>query len=88
MEARRDPLPFTGDVEPDDEGFPRPPLAWTLMRHGSYRNSYGYYMLSDIRLWGYVMWDAARIERTRAKDVLAQQWEAEWGDDNSRDSVY
>jgi len=72
---RRDPLPFKGDGEPEANGL-RPPLAWTLMWRGTYSNLYGYYVQDVIRCWGYVMWDAARLERTGAKEVLARQWEA------------
>jgi hypothetical protein len=86
MQERRGPLPFKGDGEPDADGL-RPPLAWTLMWRGTYSNLYGYYVPDDMRRWGYVMWDAVRLERTGAKEVLARQWEAEWGDDDPRDDL-
>lgn len=41
-----------------------------------------------IHHWGYVMWDAVRLERTGAREVLARQWDAQWGEDDSRDHVY
>lgn len=71
----RDPLPFAGDVEPDAHG-PSPPLAWTLMWKGTYSNMYGDSLgySDDIRRWGYVMWDAARLETEGGKDLLLRQW--------------
>ncbi|KAI0137820.1 hypothetical protein F4776DRAFT_663395 [Hypoxylon sp. NC0597] len=71
-QAKREPLRFEGDREM------RPPLAWTVIWKETYSNLYGYYldrMKSDLRLWGYVMWDAPRLERLGAKDMLQQQWE-------------
>lgn len=83
-QERRDPFPFQGDEVPDANGE-HPPLAWTLIWQGSYSNLYGYYVQDVIRRWGYVMWDASRLERTGAKEVLARQWRADWGDTDPRD---
>ncbi|RDL30361.1 uncharacterized protein BP5553_10239 [Venustampulla echinocandica] len=83
-EQRRDPLPFEGDNDRDANG---PPLAWTLIWQGTYSNLYGHYVEDNIRRWGYVMWDAVRLERTGAKEVLARQWEADWGDGGPRDTL-
>ncbi|KAI1739682.1 hypothetical protein F4680DRAFT_466195 [Xylaria scruposa] len=80
-QERRDPLPFQGD-----RGS-RPPLAWTLIWRETYSNLYGSYIQDDIRRWGYVMWDAARLQNTGAKEVLARQWEAKWRDSDPRDNV-
>ena len=82
---RREPLTFEGDGEPDSDG-PGPPLAWTLIWGGTYSNLYGYYVPDIIRRWGYVMWDAARLEHTHANELLMRQWEAEYGDWDPRDS--
>jgi hypothetical protein len=76
-QLRRDPMPFRGDGEPDEHG-PRPPLAWVLMWGETYSNLYGYYVPDNIRRWGYVMWDAARLEEMGAKDCLLQQWGETW----------
>lgn len=62
-------MPFIGDGVPD-EYEPRPPLAWTLLWCEEYANLYGHYVPDNIRRWGYVMWDAARLEQTSAKDKL------------------
>ncbi|KAE8325413.1 hypothetical protein BDV39DRAFT_206952 [Aspergillus sergii] len=85
-QERRDPLPFQGDEVTDTNGI-RPPLAWTLMWSGSYSNLYGYYVQDVIRRWGYVMWDATRLDRTGAKELLARQWQADWGDTDPRDDL-
>ncbi len=85
-QERRDPLPFMGDGEPDANGL-RPPLAWTLLWGGTYSNLYGYCVQDVIRRWGYVMWDAARLERRSAKEVLARQWEAGCGYSDPRDDL-
>jgi hypothetical protein len=85
-QQRRDPLLFTGDGDSDTDG-PRPPLAWTVMWGGTYSNLFGCYIQDDIRRWGYVMWDAARLERTEAKEVLIRQWDGDWGDSDPRDNL-
>lgn len=77
MEDRRDPLPFRGDGEPDAKGT-RPPLAWTVIWQGTYSNMYGEYIPKDTIRWGYILWDAVRIEVTGARQLLEAQWEDEW----------
>ena len=64
-----DPLPFKGDSEL------HPPLAWTWMYRGirTYGGLYPYLIPDAVRRWGYVMWDAARLECTDAKKVLMEQ---------------
>lgn len=65
-ENQRTPLPFQGDVED------LPPLAWTLIWRGTYSGILG--CISDIlRFGGCIMWDAARLEYTDAKELLAEQ---------------
>ncbi|XRM40256.1 hypothetical protein ABZX51_003576 [Aspergillus tubingensis] len=76
-EERREPLPFRGDRV---DGV-YPPLAWTLLWKGTYSNMLGSYIPDEFQMWGYVMWDAARLERTGAKEVLARGWELMWGED-------
>jgi hypothetical protein len=71
-QPRGDPMPFRGDGETNERG-PRPPLAWTLMWSGNCSNVYGGYVPGNIRRWGYVMWDAARLGQTSAKDDLLQK---------------
>jgi hypothetical protein len=84
-QERRDPLPFEGDSEL------HPPLAWTWMWRETYSNLYGEYISDAIRHWGYVMWDAARIDCKGAKEVLVQQldWEdSYWEDGDPRDCPF
>lgn len=71
-QKRRDPLPFQGNNEELS------PLAWTLIWQGTYSNLFGWYLKDDLRSWGYIMWNAARLERTGAKEVLHRQWKVCW----------
>lgn len=84
-ERRRDPLPFRGDGEPDAEGT-RPSLAWTLIWGGTYSNLYGAYCDEDLRRWGYVLWDATRLESTGATEVLLREWDMMWDGEDPRSS--
>ncbi len=89
-------LLFDGDNEPR-LGEKYPPLAWTFIWQGVYSNLYGGFIPNDMRLWGYIMWDAVRLEYTGAKDVLVRQFTKEhladpriglwiwYGHDNSTD---
>lgn len=81
----RDPLPFEGDIET------RPPLAWTVIWKGTFSNFYGYYMNdlgTSIRRWGYILWDAPRLQRLGAEDVLRRELEIHWDDYDPRDDWY
>ncbi|KAJ5662748.1 hypothetical protein N7462_011674 [Penicillium macrosclerotiorum] len=77
-EEERVPLPFEGDKVPNAVKS-YPPLAWTLIWQGTYSNLYGYYVPDTMRRWGYIMWNKSRLEETGALEVLARQWEEEWG---------
>ncbi|KAH8756218.1 hypothetical protein F5883DRAFT_718469 [Diaporthe sp. PMI_573] len=48
-------MPFKG------EKLDSPPLAWVLFWQGEYSNLIGDYIHPELRRWGYVMWDAARL---------------------------
>lgn len=78
-QKQRTPLPFQGDAED------LPPLAWTLIWRGTYSSIFGWRISDILRFWGYIMWDAARLEYTGAKELLAQQWEGRWEDMDPRD---
>ncbi|KAL2809184.1 hypothetical protein BJX63DRAFT_424024 [Aspergillus granulosus] len=71
-QERRDPLPFRGDrvPNPDPAGgeILYPPLAWTIIWKGN----------EDLKMWGYVMWDAWRLESIGAREVLKRQWATYW----------
>lgn len=76
-------LPFQGD------GLSGPPLAWTILWGGTYCNMIGDYIPGKLRQWGYVFWDADRLESCGGRDVLRRQWEYRWDpDEDPRDSVY
>ncbi len=72
-----DPLPFVGDLASDVHGS-CPPLAWTLVWRGTYSNLYGDYLENKMRLWGYVMWDAERLETEGGTALLLKQWGTDW----------
>lgn len=57
------------------------PLSWTLVWRDYYSDNNQYKNHAGIRCWGYIMWDAARLEDTGAKELLLQQQEKAWGDD-------
>lgn len=80
-DERRDPLPFRGDRVDNYSDGAYPPLAWTLLWKGTYSNMLGSYIPDEFQMWGYVMWNAARLERTGAREVLARGWELMWGED-------
>ena len=65
-QQERGPTPFQGD-HPD-----LPPLAWTIIWHSICSDHRDWGGNGGLRYWGYVMWDAARLERTREKKRLIQ----------------
>ena len=83
-QQQRTPLPFQGD----HEGPLYPPLTWTILWDGTYSNLYGHYIPDTIRRWGYIFWDASRLERSGATEVLARQWQSDWQGDDPRDNLY
>lgn len=83
LQEERAPLLFPGDEEAYG-----PPLAWTLIWNDTYSSLYGYYIPDGMGRWGYVFWDAARLERTGAKDVLERQWQECWDFGDPRDDLY
>ncbi|KAK4198574.1 hypothetical protein QBC40DRAFT_283561 [Triangularia verruculosa] len=88
-ERSRVPMPFVGDVltwqVQYDDNDPPPPLAWTLIWGGTYSNLYGYFIPEELARWGYVFWDAQRLEQSGGKELLMRQWEAEWSGSDPRE---
>lgn len=79
----RAPLPFQGDC------LSGPPLAWTIIWGGTYCNMIGDYIPDKLRQWGYVFWDAGRLEGCGGTDVLHRQWEVRWNHvEDPRDEIY
>lgn len=62
---RRQKMIFNGDQ------LDSPPLAWILFWHGEYSNLLGMFIPKALRRWGYVMWDAARLDPD-AKDAVVR----------------
>ncbi len=71
-----EPMPFVGDLEPEKYGS-WPPLAWVAVWGPTYSNRYGDYLGDKMRLWGYVMWDADRLEEQGGEELLSRQWRPE-----------
>ena len=67
-EQRRQVMLFAGD-EAD-----APPLAWTLLWGGRYSNLFGGYVPDELRRWGYIIWDARRIDVDGTKEYLKDLW--------------
>ncbi|KAG8166732.1 hypothetical protein KVR01_002421 [Diaporthe batatas] len=67
-EERDQAMSFAGD----DAGAP--PLAWTLLWGGRYSNLFGGYVPDELRRWGYVLWDARRIDVDGARGYLKGLW--------------
>lgn len=86
MQEERAPFPFRGDGGESD----MPPLAWTIIWDGTYSNLYGCYTSDEMRRWGYVFWDAARLESAEGKvmEFLKQQWWQVWDGDDPRDNLF
>lgn len=68
-EKDRDALLFIGDTEYS------PPLAWTTMWKETYSNLYGSYIEDGLRRWGYIMWDAVRLESTGVRKLILERWD-------------
>lgn len=58
-EKNGDALPFCGDGEPD-----APPFAWTELWGGQYSSLYGPVIPFSLWRWGYVFWDADRLQKS------------------------
>lgn len=68
----RGPPPFQGDSEN------RAPLAWALTWEHFFTDWLLVETSLDIRRWGHMIWDAARLERTGGKEVLIRKHEERW----------
>lgn len=79
----RAPLTFEGDRQSNGSRS-SPPLAWTLVWGNTYSNIFGQYIPKSFQRWGWVMWDAARLEHTGAKELIMKQWE-KWKEADSYD---
>lgn len=57
----------------DGDKLDSPPLAWVLFWRGEYSNLFGRYIPKALRRWGFVMWDAARLD-SDANDAIEDAW--------------
>ena len=74
-----------GDKTPFHTDTPYlPPLAWVTLWKGEASNFFGPYMPATCRRWGYVMWDAARLESSGAMKYM--ELEDRMGDYDPRDN--
>ncbi|UPL00537.1 hypothetical protein LCI18_011471 [Fusarium solani-melongenae] len=64
-----------------------PPLAWTILWNNSTSKLYGDYIPDELRHWGYVMWDAARLETSGATCLLKTQWKEMWAGYDPRNEM-
>lgn len=46
----------------DGDSTDGPPLAWVLYWQGKASNAFGDHVPASLRRWGYVMWDAHRLD--------------------------
>ncbi|KAG6362739.1 hypothetical protein INS49_007832 [Diaporthe citri] len=56
-----------------------PPLAWVAFWGGRYSNLFGRYVPPALRRWGYVMWDAKRLEASGAMEFVELEWQCKYG---------
>ncbi|POS71620.1 hypothetical protein DHEL01_v209986 [Diaporthe helianthi] len=75
------PIPFRGD----DTGSP--PLAWVLIWGETYSNLFGTFIPKPLRRWGYIMWDAWRLDETGARERLMREWHDMWQGGDYGDSL-
>ncbi|KAG6013302.1 hypothetical protein E4U43_007370 [Claviceps pusilla] len=73
LAVRRAPLPFVGDIVDSASGTWTPPFLWTRLWRETYSNINGWLRQESIQRWGYVFWDASRVERTGAEEVMKRQ---------------
>lgn len=75
------PMSFRGD------DLDSPPLAWVLIWGETYSNLFGTFIPKQLRRWGYIMWDARRLEETGAEERLMREWYEMWQGGDYRDSL-
>lgn len=94
LERRREDWPRVEDQIQDakqemlfsHDSIDLPPLAWTILFKNKYSNLFGRYVPDAIRRWGFVMWDAHRLD-SGAKEYLLAEWETLYGNTDPRGPV-
>jgi hypothetical protein len=69
MEARRERLRFSGDME---DG---PPLAWVIYWRRRYSNRYGGAVRPSLQAWGYVFWNGRRLIKIKGTEEVLRERE-------------
>lgn len=63
-----------------------PPLAWARLWNGEACNLFGAYLPKTLRRWGYIMWDATRLDASGAGGYMEQEFR--WKDWDPREDYY
>lgn len=71
----------------DGDRLDSPPLAWVLFWQGEYSNLIGNRVPEALRRWGFVMWDAARLN-SRAEARIGYEWWQSYGGSDPREENY
>ncbi|ROV92313.1 hypothetical protein VSDG_07262 [Cytospora chrysosperma] len=71
----------------DGDRLDSPPLAWVLFWQGEYSNLIGNRVPEALRRWGFVMWDAARLN-SRAEARIGYEWWQSYGGSDPREQNY
>lgn len=77
----RKKMPFDGDC------LNSPSLGWVLYWKGEYSNLVGNFVHFELRRWGFVMWDAARLT-SEAKDLIEFWYMQQFGSNDPREDNY
>jgi hypothetical protein len=77
---RREKTPF------DKDTLNLPPLAWVTFWKGEASNYFGSYVPNTFRRWGFVMWDATRLEASGVLEYM--ELEAGWIAGDPREEDY
>lgn len=95
QDARREKWPSDRDSAQDSrqkmlfdgDNLESPPLAWVLFWKEEYSNLFGSNIPKGLRRWGFVMWDATRLDST-AKDTISLEWYTKYDMTDPREYDY
>lgn len=63
----------------EQDDLSSPPLAWVAFWDGRYSNQIGRYIPDAMHRWGYIMWDAKRLEDSGAMEYIELEWQCMYG---------
>ncbi|KAI3395931.1 hypothetical protein diail_642 [Diaporthe ilicicola] len=95
QDSRRDQYPSDRDSAQDSrqamlfdgDSLKSPPLGWVLFWMSEYSNLFGSHIPEGLRRWGFVIWDAGRLDST-AKDAIEREWDSMYGMTDPREDDY